>query len=616
MQTRAAMIEDALTAGHSTRRSRRVSSLFAVLALLPVVAVVSCRRDEGSGAGSPLDAAGSLLGPPRVELDLPTWLAQHAGQPPLGFTAERAGDVPGLVTGFYQKRQNQPAWFADGRARPEARQLVDLLGKLEDEALVPADYRPNQLAQRLAAVVEGEVQPGEAEELDVALTWAALLAASHLHHGRVRPEEAGDRWQVERDDIDLVAVLTEALGNGQLPETFRRLGPDHPQFTGLLKALRRYQQIAAAGGWPQVPKGPSLAVGDMGDAERLRALARRLHAEGFLTAIPPELAVPAATAAAPTVRPAAAGKPAPPPAGAPGTAPTELPYTQELAEAVKRFQRTRTLHVDGSLGDQTQEELNVPVERRVEQLALNVERWRWVPDDFGSRAVLVNIPGYTLDVEENRRVVLSMAVVVGDEGWETPVFSDEIEYVELNPFWNVPPSILREEILPAVQRNPGYLASQDMEVVRGQTDDAPRVADSLVYAAAEGGDLRVRQRPGPRNPLGQIKFMFPNANNIYLHDTTAGHLFKEPDRTASHGCIRVERPLELGALLLGPEWTAERLAAEIASGDRRTVSLPSDVPVYLLDFTAAVRPDGTLELYEDVYDIDAAHARARAALGA
>jgi L,D-transpeptidase YcbB len=604
LQSGAAMIDQDFDPAVSTRPRRRVLLLLAVLALVAIAAALLWRRTLAGNEGASL--AGSLLGPPRVELDLPTYL-QSQDAPPLGFTVRRGVDTAELVRSFYDRRQGQPAWFADGRLRPEARQLVDLLGKLEDEALVPADYRPQQLAAAMAALNEGKAAPGQAEELEVGLTWAALLAGAHLHHGRVRPADAGDRWQIEREDIDLVAVLEEALGGDQLVETYRRLGPDHPQFVGLLQALRRYQEIAARGGWPRVPEGPVLAVGEMGDAERLRALARRLHAEGFLPAIPPEYAPQPAGSAAATVRPAAAEGPV--------AGPGELPYGEALAEGVRRFQRTRTLHVDGSLGPQTQKELNVPVADRLRQLALNVERWRWVPDDLGSRAVLVNIPGYTLDVEERRRVVLSMPVVVGDEGWETPVFADEIEYVDLNPYWNVPPSILREEVLPAAQRDPGYLAKNDMEVVRGQTDDAARVADGLVSAAAEpGSDLRVRQRPGPRNPLGQIKFMFPNKNNIYLHDSPAGHLFKEPVRMASHGCIRVERPLELGALLLGPGWSPERLRAEIATGQRRTISLPEEVPVFLLYFTAAVRPDGTLELYEDVYGIDAAHSRGRAAV--
>src|SRR5690606_20450358 len=162
------------------------------------------------------------------------------------------------------------------------------------EALVPSDYRPQQLAARIGALDDGELVPGEAEELEVGLTWAALLAASHLRHGRLRPEEAGTRWQIRREEVDLVAALEEALAGRQVVETLRRVGPDHPQLVGLLRELHRYQDTAARGGWPRVPAGPPLAVGGEGAAARLRALAARLHAEGFLAEIPPLYAPPAA----------------------------------------------------------------------------------------------------------------------------------------------------------------------------------------------------------------------------------------------------------------------------------------------------------------------------------
>jgi murein L,D-transpeptidase YcbB/YkuD len=203
-----------------------------------------------------------------------------------------------------------------------------------------------------------------------------------------------------------------------------------------------------------------------------------------------------------------------------------------------------------------------------------------------------------------------MAVVVGEEGWETPVFADRIEYLVVNPYWNVPPGILEKEILPAVRRDPGYLAEHDMEVVRGFGDDAPPVGYRQLLAG--DGEVRVRQRPGAENPLGRIKFMFPNEHDIYLHDTPAEHLFAEPDRSESHGCIRVERPLDLaGYLLRGSDaWTRQRVEAKIGSGQREEVPLPRQTPVLLVYFTAAVRPDGRLELYEDIYGLDAAHLRA------
>jgi murein L,D-transpeptidase YcbB/YkuD len=558
-----------------------------VLSAVVLLGAAAWRNARGTGS-----LAGSLpFLAPRVELQLAPYL-QTLRSAPFDLPDPRGRQLAQAVRTFYQRRGNEPAWFVDGRLRPEASELLELLAGLDDEGLRPRDYRVDALAAELERIGRRDGEPGAAERLEVGLTWAALLAASHLRHGRLTPDAVGASWQIAREGVDLPAVLAEALESGRLAATLRRLDPVHPQFAGLLKALHRYREIAAQGGWPSVPRGPVLQAGEQGNAERLRALARRLQAEGFLAEIPPELMSPSDGDAAPS----------------------RLVYSRPLAEAVARFQRTRTLVVDGNLGEATQEELDVPLDRRLQQIVLNLERWRWVPDQLGARAVLVNIPGYTLDVEENGRVVESMAVVVGEEGWETPVFSDHIEHVVVNPYWNVPASILRDEVLPALQADPFYLASHDMEVVRGETDAAERVSDTLVHAAAEGGDYRVRQRPGKTNPLGQLKLMFPNEHNVYLHDTPADHLFAEPDRSASHGCIRVERPIDLAARLLHRSgWTPERLRATIASGRTDEIPLDQPTPVFLLYFTAAVRPDGALELYEDIYGVDAAHARARAA---
>ena len=576
----------------AARPPRRALWIVAALGLVAALALAALamlrqRGEEGRIGG------GVSLFTPRVELDLAPAIAGFQ-EPPFGLADPEGRELGETLRAFYGQRQNQPAWFDDGRLGRQAGELIALLAELDGAGLDSRDFRVPELKAAAERISAGEAAPGDGERLELGLTWAALLAASQLRHGRVAPAALGGRWEIEREPVDLAAVLAEGLGNGEIDETLRRLDPDHPQFVALLQALARYREIAARGGWPTVPKGPVLKPGEMGEASRLRALAQRLQAEGFLQSVPPELVAPA---------PDAQSRPAP----------TQLPYSQALAEAVARFQRTRTLDVDGSLGEQTQEELNVSVQKRLQQIVLSLERWRWVPDDFGASAVIVNIPGYTLDVEEGQRIVRSMAVVVGQEGWETPMFADQIEHLVVNPYWNVPQSILAEEILPQVRANPFYLASNDMEVVSGETDGAERVSDSMVFAAAEGGGVRVRQRPGTKNPLGQIKFMFPNSHNIYLHDTPADHLFREPDRSASHGCIRVERPVELAEYLLrGSQWSSERLRTAIASAQTQEIPLERKVPVFLVYFTAGARPDGTLEFYEDIYGVDAAHARARA----
>ncbi|HXT49484.1 MAG TPA: L,D-transpeptidase family protein, partial [Thermoanaerobaculia bacterium] len=355
-------------------------------------------------------------------------------------------------------------------------------------------------------------------------------------------------------------------------------------------ALQRYRQIAINGGWPTVPKGPVLTEGEQGDAARLQALASRLQAEGFLAAVPPGLAAA--------------------PAGG------QAPYSKELADAVRHFQATRTVEVDGSLGPETQEELNVPVLSRLRQIAVNLERWRWVPDDFGPRAVVVNLPGYNLDVEESGREVMSMRVVVGEEGWETPVFADRIRYLVLNPYWNVPNGIFTKEMLGELRKNPGYLYENDMEVVDGERDNSPVVSPDRVWEVGSNSGLRVRARPGEKNPLGKVKFMFPNKYDVYLHDTPATAVFDQADRNESHGCIRVERPFDLADYLMrdDPQWSGGQLRAAIDRGEQRDVKLPEPVPVYLLYFTAMPGPDGGVAFFEDIYDLDRVQAQAQVAV--
>jgi len=532
-----------------------------VLAAALAVAFAGCEQPaDGETRHSPAVAAAlHPFGPPPVHLDLTAYL-QHLPGAPLGLRDAAGGGLAEQVRGFYAARQQQPAWFDDGRLRPEAKQLVEFLTNLDDQGLEPRDFQLEKLTRAIDAVDKGQagVRP---EEVEVGLTWAALLAGAQLRHGRVSPQEVNAKWLVEREKVDLGAVLDKGLKDGNLVDGLRALDPTHPQFVSLLHLLQRYRDIARHGGWPEVPRGDVIGAGEKGDVQRLRLLAQRLQAEGFLPAVPAALA-----------NPAAKGK---------------VRFPAELAAAVKTFQQTRTLDPDGKLGPQTQEELNVPIWGRLRQIELNLERWRWVPDDFGERAVLVNLPGYQLDVEEDHRIVMSMRTVVGKEGWETPVFKDRIRYVELNPYWNIPPGIYAKELAPKLASDPYYLSEHHMEEGPGGADD-------------------IRQLPGPDNPLGKIKFLFPNKFDIYLHDTNAKALFQKPDRDGSHGCIRVERPFELADYLYrdDPKWSGGNIERAIETGENKQVPLQKPVPVFILYFTTAVRPDGEVEFYEDIYNLD------------
>ena len=248
-------------------------------------------------------------------------------------------------------------------------------------------------------------------------------------------------------------------------------------------------------------------------------------------------------------------------------------------------------------------------ERRVRQLDANLERMRWLPRDLGDRAVVVNIPAFRLQAFEQGRAALTMKVVVGRE-WgdrETPVFADSMATVVINPYWNVPAGIARDEIVPKARRDRGYLTAHDYEVVHGWGNDAPTISPWSVTSAqlaAIGNGYRIRQRPGPGNALGRIKFLFPNDYAVYLHDTPADQLFDERVRAFSHGCVRVEAPVALAAWVLGQQgWDASRVRSAMATRDRRPVTLDRKIPVYLMYLTAFGR-DGTLHFRDDIYDLD------------
>jgi murein L,D-transpeptidase YcbB/YkuD len=293
-------------------------------------------------------------------------------------------------------------------------------------------------------------------------------------------------------------------------------------------------------------------------------------------------------------------------------------YDGALVDAVKRFQRRHGLDDDGRLGAGTLTQLNVPLSERVRQLQLTLERWRWLPSEFNAPPIIVNIPDFRLRaLDENGKVVLEMRVVVGKAmRTETPVFSRDMTYVVFRPYWNVPPSILRGEIIPAIQRNRNYVATKNYEVTTndGKVVTSGEISDD-VLAQLKAGKLTVRQKPGPSNALGLVKLMFPNEYNVYLHSTPSQQLFSRSRRDFSHGCIRVEKPAELTAWVLrhNPDWSVERVQDAMQNGsDNVTVRLAQSVPVFIVYGTATTYENGEVHFYDDIYGHDAALAEALA----
>jgi murein L,D-transpeptidase YcbB/YkuD len=480
------------------------------------------------------------------------------------------------VVEFYRSRDHLPAWTDDDEILARGRDLLEAIGLADTEGLDRDRYHYSTAREMARLLEEDAVEQRELDylgNLDLLLTESFARLSQDLAAGTIDPENAGLAWRIERGTAD-VRPLLDAVLEGQEPRAvLATVRPHVPYYDRMVKALGRLRAVEADGGWPGVPDGEPLGPGDEGP--RVGALRARLAAGDD-----PEETRLARTGA-------------------------ERPrfFDDDLAAALRHFQTRHTLHEDGTLGPNTVEALNVPVEDRIAALRLNLDRWRWLPSDLGERFILVNIAGFELEVVRNDSAIEAMNVVVGETANRTPVFQDTLEHMVVNPYWNVPASIATEEILPEVQSDPSYLARNRYEVVR---DGQPVRSATLTEEALENGELRIRQTPGPGNALGHVKFLFPNGYDIYLHDTPADHLFSQESRAFSHGCIRVERPDDLARVLLDALTDRDPSTYEtmLESDSEQWIPFDEKIPVYILYFTAWVDRDGTIRFHPDIYERD------------
>lgn len=482
---------------------------------------------------------------------------------------------------FYERRLYRPAWCDERGPTRLADDLVASLRRADLEGLRSEDYHLAGIEAVLAAARSDDQESGPAiapdrwAELDLLLTDAFLVYGAHLLAGRVDPETLRPEWVSNRRTADIAAVLEAALATGDIAGSLEALVPPQYGYRRLREAVARYREVAARGGWPTIPDAATLQRGDRGPS--VTALRERLRLEDDL--------------------------------GPAGFEDAEL-FDAELEQAVQGFQRRHGLTADGAVSAATRAELNVPVERRVEQLELNLERWRWLPNDLGRRHIIVNIAAFELEVVEDDSVMLAMRVVVGRAFNRTPVLSDTMRYLVLNPYWHVPRSIAAGELLPKVQRDPSYLARYKLRVYPSSGPGAREIDPGAVNWSAitpARFPFWLRQDPGPLNALGRVKFMFLNKFNIYLHDTPARPLFEETQRDFSHGCIRIQQPIELAVYLLrqNPRWTRDAILGALDEGVDRTVPLPQPIPIHLLYWTAWADGDGTIQFRGDIHAWDA-----------
>jgi len=515
---------------------------------------------------------------PDVQAILPRLLALD-GQRRLECRGELVCSLPQLP-GFYRQRGYHPAWSANGRVLPAAYDLLAALYRAPAEGLFPESYHLSAIQALWPALsaprTAGEIPDHSRRlaELDILLTDAFLLYADHLRTGRVNPETIHKAWVAHHPREDFSGRLAEALGHNSVGDLLDRLPPPHRDYQRLKIALRSLRRLADAGGWPAIPPGPTLHPGDRD--QRIPLLRQRLMVSDDL---------------------------APQVIGA-----SDL-FDIPLMTAVGHFQRRHGLKADGVVGSQTLAALNVSVGQRIRQVELNLERWRWIPRDLGPRHIRVNIADFSLKVMEAGEPVLKMAVVVGRDLRRTPVFSDTMQYLVFNPYWNVPFNIAVKDKLPLIKEDAAYLASHHFRVFASWQPDAPEVDPATVdWAGLDRTNFRVRlrQEPGPHNALGQIKFMFPNPFAVYLHDTSERDLFSQDVRTFSSGCIRVANPLGLAAYVLEdqPPWSPESIQAAMDSLQHKVITLKHPLPIHLLYWTAWAAADGTLQFRNDIYHRD------------
>ncbi len=443
------------------------------------------------------------------------------------------------------------------------------LAALRDAILNSATHGLEPAAYHAGLVTSAEISPAER---DVYATDAYLALAGHLLGGMVNPVTLEPTWTAKGRERDLAAYFLEQRGADSISRSLEALAPSQPRYHRLREALIRYEMIAREGGWSPIAPGPAIKPGDR--SERVVALRKRLLMGGDLEG----------------------GEDIP-----------DL-YDKALAEAVKVFQRRANLEPDGIVGPVTLRKLNLSAAERVRQIKVNLERWRWLPEDLGRRHIRVNIADYRLETHEGTEITEIYDVVVGRPYRQTPVFSASMSYLVLNPWWETPRKLARLDLLPKFQANPAFIREMGYQLLdlQGQAID-PATVD-WKSLGPKNFPYRVRQAPGDKNALGRVKFMFPNVHEVYLHDTPSRDLFSKTRRDFSSGCIRVNDPLDLAAWVLksSPDWSRRRIEDVVVSGREMTVRLAEKVPVHLLYWTVVINDEtGDIRFVEDIYDRDA-----------
>lgn len=475
------------------------------------------------------------------------------------------------LSAFYGARGYQQAWQSPDLRR----QLIDAVEHAGRDGLNPADYHADILSG-LALRPMSDFSEDLRADLDLLFSDAFLMLSSHMLEGKVNPQTVHAEWTANRRQRKMESVLSEALQREDITGTLDSIRPADPAYRKLMAAR---QDLTRLLGQPWLPLALRPTIRSAGQDERLSEIRRRLSELGELREEAPATSDP-------------------------------LHYDGDLESAVTRFQTRHGLEPDGIIGPDTLTALNLTPVERLRQVDATLERWRWLPESLGETYVLVNIAGFELKMVENGEDVLRKRVIVGRPFRQTPVFSDRIRYLVFNPTWTVPRTVMIQDQLPQIIRDPDYLSRLNISVYRGWGADRQKVDPLDVdWSSLNRNNFpyQLVQEPGPQNALGQVKFMFPNQYDVYLHDTPGQGLFARSERSFSSGCIRVEQPFDLAERLLAaaPDWSRERIDRMVSGATPQTVLLPEPVPIHIQYWTSWVDNQGLLQFRNDIYNRDA-----------
>jgi murein L,D-transpeptidase YcbB/YkuD len=559
--------------------------IYSVFAFLVVFSAIACQT-----SGDRPQKPGPVT-PQRTALIPETAEAAGAALRPLIASGKLASlrwpdfrDVSGDTAKFYASHGYAPAWVDGAGPTAQAKLVVSILQDAAQKGLNAEDYDASRWQARKDALV-GKPTPDEIARFDLALSVCLLRYVSALNVGRINPRHLKFDLDLNHRKTDLPRFLSQISQASDIVPLLDEVEPQEDGYSRTAQALRKYLSLAPQDPSEKLP-APEKPVAVGGSYSGMALLVTKLKLVGDL----PENAM---------------------------LQQGSLKYEGDVVEAVKRFQLRHALAVTGSLGPETVRQLNVPIADRVRQLQFSLERWRWLPHGIATPLIAVNVPAFRLyGFDEPHHIGLKMNVVVGKAmRSETPAFIGSMTYLVFRPDWGVPPVIVRKEILPPLQKDPSYLSKNgyDLFDVSGKVLNSGQVTPDEIELL-RAGKLSVRQRPGPKNALGSVKFMFPNTYLVYLHDTPKTELFSRSRRDFSYGCIRVQDPPALAAWVLQskPEWTPERIQAAMNGEKSVQVNLSSPIPVLILYATARVDEEGRVDFYDDIYGHDAKLAQALA----